>query len=77
MLLLLFGTGKVDISRIMENQRRIYALGLKLQGGPSGRGMQFVDIQLNVPPQYHLFILKRNSNFNVNKGLSSTRWTTL
>jgi len=39
--------------------------------------MQFVDIKLKVPPMYKLLILKRNYYFNVNKSLSSTRWTTL
>ena len=50
-----------------------------IQGGPSGHGIQFVDIKLKVLPQYELLILKRNSyvNVNVNKRLSSTRWTTL
>ena len=42
-----------------------------------GRGMQFVDIQLKVPPWFKLLILKRNSYFNVNKRLSATKWTTL
>ena len=43
-----------------------------IQGGPSGRGIQYVDIKLKVPPQYKLLILKRNSYFNVNKRLSSS-----
>ena len=43
-----------------------------LQGGPSGRGTQFIDIKLKVVPQ-----LKRNSFCNVNKSFSSTRCTTL
>ena len=38
-----------------------------LQGGPSARGIQFVDIKLKVPPQYELLLLNRNSYFNVNK----------
>ena len=46
-----------------------------VHGGPSGRGTLFVDIKLKVPPQYKLILL--NSYFNVNKSLSSTRWTTL
>ena len=45
------------------------------QGGPTGRGTLFVDIKLKAPLQYKLLILK--SYFNVNKSLSSTRWTTL
>ena len=32
--------------------------------------------KLKVPPQYKLIILKRNSCFNANHKLSSTRWTT-
>ena len=46
-----------------------------LQGGPSGRGTQFIDIKLKVPPQHKL--RKGNSGFDVNIRLSSTRWTTL
>ena len=49
----------------------------KIQGGLCGLGMQFVDIQLKALPQYKFFILKHNSNFNVNKRLSLPRWTTL
>ena len=48
-----------------------------VQSGPSGRGTQFVDIKLQVPPQYKLFIQKRNSSSNVHKRLSLTRLTTL
>ena len=29
----------------------------EVQGGPSGRGMQFVDIKLKVPPEYKFLIL--------------------
>ena len=29
---------------------------MDVQGGPSGRGIQFVDIKLKVPPQYQLII---------------------
>ena len=29
-----------------------------IQGGPSGRGIQFADIKLKVPPLYKLLILK-------------------
>ena len=49
----------------------------QIQGGPSGRGILFVDIKLKVQPQYKLIILERNSFFEVNKRLSSTRWATL
>ena len=31
-----------------------------IQGGPSGRGIQFADIKLKVPPLYKLLILKCN-----------------
>ena len=48
-----------------------------VQGGPSVRGRLFVDIKLKVPSQYELLMLKCNSYFNVNKRLTSTRWTTL
>ena len=52
-------------------------ISLTIQGGPSGRGTQFVDIKLKLMPQYKLLILNRNSYFNVSKRLSSTRRTTL
>ena len=45
-----------------------------LHGGPSGLGMQFVDIKLKVLLEYKLLILKHNSYSNVNKRLSVTRW---
>ena len=48
-----------------------------LQSGLSGRGALFVDIKLKVPPQPKLLRLKCCSYCNVNKRLSSTRWTTL
>ena len=48
-----------------------------LQGGPSGRGTLFVDITIKVLLHYKPLILKLNSYLNVNKSLSSTRWTTL
>ena len=35
-----------------------------IQGGPLGRGTLFVDIKLQVPPQYFLLKLKRNCFFN-------------
>ena len=44
---------------------------------PFGRRKQFVDIQLKVLSQYKLIILKRNSNCNVNKSMTSTRWATM
>ena len=47
----------------------------KLQGGPSGRGMQFVDIKLKVPPEYKFLIL--NAIQHVNNNLSATRWASL
>ena len=50
---------------------------MDVQGGPSGRGIQFVDIKFKVLRQYELLMLKRKSYFNVNKSLSATRWTTL
>ena len=34
-------------------------LNIYIQGGPSGRGMLFVDIKLKVQPEYKLLILKR------------------
>ena len=34
---------------------------LALQGGLSGRGKLLVDIEIKVPPQFKLLILKRNS----------------
>ena len=48
-----------------------------VQRGPSGCGIQFVDIKLKVLMQCKLPILKRNSYFKVNKRLSSARWATL
>ena len=42
-----------------------------IQGGPSGRGAMFVDIKFKVPSQYKL--LKRNSQFEINKRLSARR----
>ena len=38
-----------------------------LQGGSSGCTLPFSDVKINVPSQYGLLILKRNSQFNVNK----------
>ena len=49
---------------------------LALQGGLSGRGKLLVDIEIKVPPQFKLLILKRNSYFKVNKSLTSTEWAT-
>ena len=49
----------------------------QIQGGPSGRGILFVDIKLKVPPRYKFQILKCNSFLKVNKKLSSTRCATL
>ena len=46
-----------------------------LQGNPSGRGTLFAVIKIKVLPQYKFLLLKWNSYFNVNKRLSSTRWT--
>ena len=54
-----------------------YIFPPSLQGGPSARGIQFVNIIITVPPQYELPILKSNFYFNVNKRLYPTRWTTL
>ena len=42
----------------------------------AGRETLFVDIKLEVPPQYKLLMLKCKSYCNVNKRQSSTRWTT-
>ena len=47
------------------------------KGVPSGCGTLFVDVKLKVLPLYKFLILKRNSYCNVNKRVSSTRWTTL
>ena len=52
-------------------------ISIYVQGGPSGRGMQSVDIKLKVPLEYKLLIRKCNSYLNVNKRLSVTRWATL
>ena len=38
-----------------------------IQGGPSGCTLCFVDVKTKVPSQYSLIILKRNSQFYVNK----------
>ena len=49
----------------------------QLQGGSSGRGIQFVDMKLKVLLQCKRLILKRNCYCNVNKMLSLTSLTTL
>ena len=49
----------------------------RVAGGPSGRGTLFIDIKFRVLTLYKLLILKRNSQFEVNKRLSMTRWATL
>ena len=46
-------------------------------GWPIWSRQLFVDIKFKVPSQYKLLILKRNSQFEVNKRLSATRWATL
>ena len=56
---------------------KLMQLVLHIHCGPCGRGTLFVDIKLKVPPQYTLLMLKRNSYFNVNKRMSTTRWTTM
>ena len=48
-----------------------------IQGVPSGCGMQFVYVKLKDPLDYKLLILMCNYYYNVNKSLSSTRWTPL
>ena len=58
-------------------QPQIDCRSVCLQGGPSSHGIQFVDMKLKVLLQYTILILKRNSYFNVNKRLSSTRLATL
>ena len=50
---------------------------INLQGCPSGRGKQFVDIQSKVLPHNKLLVLKQTSYSIVLKRLSLTRWTTL
>ena len=40
--------------------------GYKVQGGPSGCTLHLVDIKTKVPSQNSLFILKCNSQFDVN-----------
>ena len=51
---------------------------MKVQGGPSGRGILFVDIKLKVLPHYELLLLQNATLFSkVTKRLSSTRWATL
>ena len=49
---------------------------LTLQRGPSGRRTLFVAIKYKVASQDNL-ILKRNSQFEVNKRLSAATWATL
>ena len=40
---------------------------IRVQGGPSGRGTLFVNIKLEVLPQYKLLLLKCNLYFSVDK----------
>ena len=72
----LVGTTVLTLLSGLSRQSRRYFPPI-VQGGPSGHGVQFVDIKLTVPPLYTLLIRKRNYYVNVNKSLSLTRWTTL
>ena len=63
-----------DFSRMRQVN---FIISSEIQGGPSGRGQSFVDIEIRVALQYKKFILKRNFQFHVNKLYSATRWATL
>ena len=63
-----------DFSRMRQVN---FIISSEIQGGPSGRGQSFVDIEIRVALQYKKFILQRNFQLYVNKLYSATRWATL